>query len=559
MLDHASQGRNGKAPQGQGTSRCSIPRRRCGDTVGTASPPPTPHDKLGDSSWRFFNLRLYFASVERLAKIVATIGPASDSVKTFAQLLDAGLDVVRLNLSHGNHEHHRQVIQTVRRVTRERGQFVPIIVDLMGPRYRLGTLEPMELEVGDQVHLGDSSVDVDLPVEDSAFLGHLKVGERILIDNGRVEIEIEHKEEHRVRARVLHGGPVSTRKGINLPDTELPFVISDKDRADIAFALEEEADYIAVSFVGGPDDLQAIREVLRQSGGMLPLISKLERKKAMSRLAETVQASDAVMVARGDLGVEVPLHQVPVMQKRIIATGRRFGKPVIVATQMLESMMEQPRPTRAEASDCANAVFDGADALMLSGETAAGAYPVAAVETMARIIVEAESYGSSKAAQRQRGRQDIVDLPDRSPSHIVPGAMEEPQFNKAFQQQLEIPDVVCAAAVQAANRLHAERIVAFSQGGFTARMIARYRPQTPITVFTRERAVARRVQLVWGARPLLIEHDVDHHDEVVSLVDHSLFENGLAQPGDVIVILMGDPIAERPLTNLLRVHRIGPG
>ncbi len=496
--------------------------------------------------------------MERLAKIVATIGPASDSPETFAQLLDAGLDVVRLNLSHGNHEHHRQVIQTVRRVTRERGQFVPIIVDLMGPRYRLGTFKTFDLHVGDQVRLGDSSVEVDLPVEDSAFLGHLKVGERILIDNGKVEIEIESKEEHRVTARVLHGGPVSTRKGINLPDSELPFTISDKDRADIAFALEQEADYIAVSFVGGPGDLDAIRQVLRQAGGMLPLISKLERKKAMSRLAETVQASDAVMVARGDLGVEVPLHQVPVMQKRIIATGRRFGKPVIVATQMLESMMEQPRPTRAEASDCANAVFDGADALMLSGETAAGSYPVAAVKTMSQVIVEAEGYGSAKLL-RQHGRQDASDLPDRSPTHIVPGALEEFHFKKSFQEHFEIPDVVCAAAVQAANRLHAVRIVAFSQGGFTARMIARYRPQTPISVFTRERAVARRVQLVWGVRPLLIEHEVDHHDEVVSLVDHSLFENGLAQPGDVIVILMGDPIAERPLTNLLRVHRIGPG
>lgn len=498
--------------------------------------------------------------MERLAKIVATIGPASDREETFGLLLDAGLDVVRLNLSHGNHENHRRVIQTVRRVARQRGKFVPVIVDLMGPRYRLGTLEaPITLHEGDPVSLGDSSVEVDLPVEDSAFLGHLKVGERILIDNGRVEIEIESKEEHRVLARVLHGGPVSTRKGINLPDTDLPFTISDKDRADIAFALEQEADYIAVSFVGDPEDLDAIREVLRQSGGMLPLISKLERKKAMKRLAETVQASDAVMVARGDLGVEVPLHQVPVLQKRIIATGRRFGKPVIVATQMLESMMEQPRPTRAEASDCANAVFDGADALMLSGETAAGAFPIESVQTMARVIVEAEDYLSSKSVH-PRGLQEGADLPDRSPSHIVPGALEEPNLKKSsLHHLLEIPDVVCAAAVQAANRLHAVRIVAFSQGGFTARMIARYRPQTPITVFTRERVVARRVQLVWGARPLHIEHEVDHHDEVVSLVDHSLLENGLAQPGDVIVILMGDPIAERPLTNLLRVHRIGPG
>lgn len=497
--------------------------------------------------------------MERFAKIVATIGPASNSRETLQQLFDAGLDVVRLNLSHGNHQDHRKVIQTVRSLSNERRQFVPIIVDLMGPRYRLGAIDegPLQLNVGDRVSLGDRSLDVDLPVEDSAFLDHLKVGERILIDNGRVEIEIESKAAQKVETRVLHGGPVSTRKGINLPDTDLPFTISDKDRADIAFALEQDADYIAVSFVGGPDDLEAIREVLRENGGMLPLISKLERKKAMERLKETVEASDAVMVARGDLGVEVPLHQVPVLQKRIIATGRRYGKPVIVATQMLESMMEQPRPTRAEASDCANAVFDGADALMLSGETAAGDFPIAAVETMSRVIIEAESYGSAKVVQQRGLRNDS--LPDRSPTHLVPGILEEAHLDSSSNRHLEIPDVVCAAAVQSADRLHAVRIVAFSQGGFTARMIARYRPQTPITVFTRRREVARRVQLVWGARPLLIEHEVDHHDEVVSLVDHSLFENGLAQPDDVIVISMGDPIAEKPLTNLLRVHRIGPG
>lgn len=498
--------------------------------------------------------------MERLAKIVATIGPASHSAEVLEQLFDAGLDVVRLNLSHGNHQDHRQIIQKIRRLSRERGQFVPIIVDLMGPRYRLGSIEdgPIELAVGDRVSLGDSTLEVDLPVEDGEFLSHLKVGERILIDNGRVEIEIERQEERRVLTKVLHGGPVSTRKGINLPDSDLPFTISDKDKADIAFALEQDADFIAVSFVGGPGDLNAIREVLRQNGGMLPLISKLERKKAMERLKETVQASDAVMVARGDLGVEVPLHQVPVFQKRIIATGRRYGKPVIVATQMLESMMEQPRPTRAEASDCANAVFDGADALMLSGETAAGKFPIDSVRTMSQVIVEAESYSSEKVG-RQRGLEGSHALPDRSPSHLVPGLLEEAHLDASYHRHLEIPDVVCAAAVQSANRLHAVRIVAFSQGGFTARMIARYRPKTPITVLTRERAVARRVQLVWGARPLLIEHEADHHDEVVSLVDHSLFEAGLAQPGDVIVILMGDPIAEKPLTNLLRVHRIGPG
>jgi pyruvate kinase len=269
----------------------------------------------------------------------------------------------------------------------------------------------------------------------------------------------------------------------------------------------------------------------------------------MSGLEAIVESADAVMVARGDLGVEVPLHQVPVFQKRIIETGRRHGKPVIVATQMLESMMEQPRPTRAEASDCANAVFDGADALMLSGETAAGQFPVDSVRTMGRIITEAESF------RRTRPRAMSSDL-DGGYGPLIPNATEAAQLNPQRDRNLHIPEVVASAAVLTANRLGARQIVAFSQGGFTARMIARYRPRTPILVFTKNREVARRVQLLWGARPLLMEHEVDHHDEVVSVVDGLLIENELAEPGDTIVILMGDPVAERPLTNLMRVHRV---
>lgn len=493
--------------------------------------------------------------MKRLAKIVATVGPASADEKTLGALLAAGVDIVRLNLSHGTQETHRNVIATVRRLAHQEGRFVPIFADLMGPRFRLGTLGggPLLLEVGQELRLGRASAEVELPVEDPDFLAHLQNGERILIDNGLVELETVGRSQGAIHARVLHGGPVSTRKGINLPDTDLPFSISEKDRADIAFVLRERVDYVAVSFVGGPDDLAAIRAVMRENGGMLPLIAKLERAKAVERLDAIVGASDAVMVARGDLGVEVPLRQVPVLQKRIISAGRRFGKPVIVATQMLESMMEQPRPTRAEVSDCANAVFDGADALMLSGETAAGKFPVEAVRTMADAITEAEGYAASLRSGVTEG-SELARL-----QHLDPGQLEEEDLNPERDRNFEIPDVVCSAAVQAANLLHATQIVAFSQGGFTARMLARYRPRTPITVFTRHEEVARKVQLVWGTRPLLMDHDVDHHDEVVSVVDHLLLENGLAQPGDVVVILMGDPIAERPLTNLMRVHRLSPG
>ena len=481
----------------------------------------------------------------RRAKIVGTIGPASSDPETLRSLIRAGLDVVRLNLSHGNHDSHREAIRTVRRLGNEERKFVPIIADLMGPRYRLATIKngPLELKTGQKVTFGEG--DVDLPVEDAHFLGHLQAEERILIDNGLLELRILEKHEKHVDAEVLHGGQVSTRKGINLPDTDLPFTISEKDRADIQFAIEERVDFIAVSFVGGPEDLEAIRGVMAEHNGLIPLVAKLERAKAMTRLVETIRASDAVMVARGDLGVEVPIHQVPVLQKKIINSGRRWGKPVIVATQMLESMMVQPRPTRAEASDVANAVFDGADALMLSGETAAGKFPVEAVSTMAGVILEAEEYRPPKALQ----------FDSKSPEFLVPLETEQPYLTSR-DVHLEIPEMVTASAVHACNLLEARQIVAFSQGGFTARMIARYRPNTPITVFSRSVEVARRVQLVWGAQPVLMKNPVTHHDEVVASVDKMLVEKDLAQQGDTIVILMGDPIEQRPLTNLMRVHRV---
>lgn len=489
----------------------------------------------------------------RRAKIVSTIGPATADEASIARLLRAGVDVVRLNLSHGDHDFHRRILRTVRAEAAKQGRFVPVIVDLMGPRYRLAKIAdgPRQLLVGQEVSLGADTLEgVDLPFEDVSILEHLKAEERVLIDNGLVELKVVSKAADRVLARVVHGGNVSTRKGINLPDTELPFTISDKDRADIRFAIEEDADYIAVSFVGGPEDLEAVRQVMAEGRGVIPLIAKLERAGVMRRLEKTIQVADAVMVARGDLGVELPLHRVPVMQKKIIGIGRQLGKPVIVATQMLESMMSQPRPTRAEASDVANAVFDGADALMLSGETAAGQFPVEAVETMSQVIREAEGY-----------RRHQVLHPDDRPTkaasqHLLPGQAERVYLNETRDLYLEIPEVMAASAVYAVDRLDAKQIVAFSQGGFTARMIARYRPGTPITVFTRNIDVARRVALVWGTQPVLMDGDVSTHDEVVQVVDRMLVENGLAHPGDTIVILMGDPIRERPLTNLMRAHRV---
>ncbi|HEX4952444.1 MAG TPA: pyruvate kinase [Thermoanaerobaculia bacterium] len=476
--------------------------------------------------------------MERRAKIVATLGPASSQPRMIARLLRAGVDVFRLNLSHGTHTDHAQRIAAVRQEAATLGRFVPVLLDLMGPRYRLAEIAdgPRMLKRGQTVRLGPAERGADLPVDDPDLLAHVKVGERILIDNGLVELEAESKKGKVVVARVATGGPVSTRKGINLPDSELGFSISEKDRSDIAFAVAEGADYLAASYVASPRDLTALREVVQSHGGTIPLVAKIERASAIAHMEKLVTAADAVMVARGDLGVEVPIDQVPVLQKRIVLAGRATATPVIVATQMLESMMERPRPTRAEVTDVANAVLEGADALMLSGETAAGRYPVEAVETMARVIATAEEY--------RRDVPEVVSHP------TLPGHL-------ADNPGLAIADVVCASAAHAASRLGVSMIVAFSQGGFTARSMARYRPQAPIRIFTWDEAVARRVQLIWGVRPLLMNRDVDHLDQVVQVVDRRLREEKLARPGESIVLLMGDPIRDRPMTNLMRVHRFG--
>ncbi len=482
--------------------------------------------------------------------MVATLGPASDNDRVLSSLLEAGLDVVRINLSHGTRDEHRRTIEKVRRIASSASLHIPVILDLMGPRYRLGRFsDEVILRHEALVRLGQPGEDVDLPVDDSDLLAALQPGERILIDNGLVELRVTEKTEHRVTARVETGGPVASRKGINLPDSDLPFAISAKDRSDIEFAIQMDADYLATSYVGSAADLEAVRQIVTDMGARIPLIAKLERARAVDNLEALVAAADAVMVARGDLGVEVPLHTVPILQKRIIAAGRRHGKPVIVATQMLESMMERRRPTRAESSDVANAVFDGADALMLSGESAIGKFPVAAVGTMARIICEAEQYARSL---------DKVGATCGSMSttgeRTSPTSEDDP--DGASVTAFEIADTIAAAAVHAARTLGLSHIVAFSQGGFTAKVISRYRPEAPIWMLTTMDSVARRVQLSWGVRPLLLREDVEHHDEIIDRVDCELLRHQIAAPGDAIAVLMGDPIRERPLTNLLRIHRV---
>ncbi|HMB53735.1 MAG TPA: pyruvate kinase, partial [Thermoanaerobaculia bacterium] len=320
-------------------------------------------------------------------------------------------------------------------------------------------------------------------------------------------------------------------------------------RGDIAFAVAQGVDYLAASYVARAADLHALRGAVAGAGGSIPLIAKLERSRALDNIEEIVAASDAVMVARGDLGVEVPLHRVPVLQKRIIAYGRRAGKPVIVATQMLESMMEKPRPTRAEATDVANAVIDGADALMLSGETAAGDFPVETVDTMARIIGEAESY-------QRRVLGASSDLKRSGSGSGDGGEQVGASLGRLDDDAADIADMVSAASVYTARELAANRLVAFTQSGYTGRLIARYRPSTPIVVFTPEEEIARQLGLVWGVEAVVLGDELTNLDEVIQVVDRELLALGMAEPGEVIVLIMGAPIPERRQPNLMRVHRV---
>ncbi|MCE2559500.1 MAG: pyruvate kinase [Acidobacteria bacterium] len=482
--------------------------------------------------------------MQRRAKIVATIGPASSNPKTLARLIRAGVNVVRLNQSHGTREEHRRLIRLVRQVSEEAGRSVGVMVDLMGPRHRLDHFEGARmLKDGDIVSLG-AGAGADLAL-DRDMVRHVQPGEQILIDDGRVQLEVRSKDEEVIRAEVIVGGAVSSRKGVNLPDSHLPFRISDKDLADIRMAVEEDADFLAASYIGSSADVVRVREAAVQAGRALPVIAKLERRRALENLDEIVLESDGVMVARGDLGVEIPLHQVPVEQKRIIESGWRLARPVIVATQMLESMIEHPRPTRAESSDVANAVFDGADAMMLSGESAAGRYPLEAVQTMHRIIAESERYQLSKHTSQPVGFHTM---------EVGPYDIEPPNRLGA----LEIPETVSAAAILSARHLSAQGIVVLSQGGFTARQVACRRPSTPVLAFTREPRSMRELQLVWGVHSVRMDQEVYHHDEVVAMVDRQLLAGNLALPGDTIVLLMGDPIQDRPPTNLVRIHRVRP-
>ena len=468
----------------------------------------------------------------RKAKIVCTTGPATDTPEQIQALVDAGMDVARINRSHGAPEEHEAIIGHVRAAAKASGRAVAVLVDLQGPKIRLGRFKDdkkVELAEGDVFTITTDDVVGTKELASTTYKGlpgDARVGDRILIDDGRVAVRITAVEGANVVTRVEVGGPVSNNKGLNLPGVAVSVpAMSEKDEEDLRWALRLNADFIALSFVRNASDYQDVARIMAEEGKKVPVIAKIEKPQAVDNLAEIIEAFDGIMVARGDLGVELPLEMVPIVQKRAIELARRSAKPVIVATQVLESMISAPRPTRAEASDCANAVLDGADAVMLSGETSVGEYPIEAVRTMARIIENTE----------QHGRDRIAPLG------------WSPQTRGG---------AVTHAASEVGETLGAKYLVTFTQSGDSARRMSRLRSPIPLLAFTPLPEVRNHLALSWGVQTYQVPH-VAHTDAMVLQVDQTLLVNGLAEDGDLVVIVFGAPVGVPGTTNSLVVHRIG--
>jgi pyruvate kinase len=468
--------------------------------------------------------------VKRRAKIVCTLGPATHSYERVRALVYAGMDVARLNFSHGSHEDHLQAYQWVREASDESGRGVGVLVDLQGPKIRLGTFTDGSVvwATGETVTITTEPVAGTHDLVSTTYAGlagDLGPGDRVLIDDGRVALKVLEVDGPRVQLKVLEGGPVSNNKGVSLPDVAVNVpALSEKDERDLRFAMGLRADMVALSFVRSAADAADVHRVMDEFGARLPVLAKIEKPQAVDKLEEVVSAFDGLMVARGDLGVEMPLERVPLVQKRAIEAARAQAKPVIVATQMLESMITSSRPTRAEASDVANAVFDGTDAVMLSGETSVGSYPVETVATMARIVV---------AAEEQLGQ--------------VPKVVPPPG---------RIADAIAAAAAQVGEEVGAKARVAFTQSGSTARVLAEHRSRIPLLAFTPVPEVRSQLSLVWGVETFLVP-EVRHTDEMVRQVDQAMLSLGRMVEGEYVTIVAGSPPGTPGSTNALRVWRLG--
>lgn len=474
---------------------------------------------------------------QRKTKILCTIGPVTNSPEIIQQLLDAGMDAARLNFSHGDYQTHRSALEAIRQSAVDRELFIPVIQDLQGPKIRTGRLAThsvtlvagSSLTITTEDILGTaeriSTTYADLPND-------VKPGDRILINDGLIELKVRDVRKGEILCTIVNGGELGEHKGMNFPGARLSApALTEKDKEDLAFGIEIGVDAVALSFVRRAEDIQDLRTSLGSFRASLPIIAKIEKPEAISDIDRIIEAADAIMIARGDLGVEMPTEDVPMLQKMIIHRANRAGKPVIVATQMLESMVNEPRPTRAEATDVANAVLDGSDVLMLSAETALGKYPVEAVRTMAKIIAKAEAEGIA--------HPDIPILPETD-SH-------------------ETTEAVAHAACLLAEQIDAAAIIAVTHTGTTARLLSRYRPHVPIIAVTDSPHVARWTQLFWGVQGIVVPWrlSASNTDETLKNLEILLVQKGFVHSGDKLVFTAGIPVPAKGSTNMVKVARVG--
>ncbi|MFP8903787.1 pyruvate kinase [Streptomyces atacamensis] len=470
----------------------------------------------------------------RRSKIVCTLGPAVDSYDQLKTLIEAGMNVARFNMSHGSHAEHEERYHRLRKASQETGRAIGVLADLQGPKIRLETFAdgPVELVRGDEFTITTEDVPGDRTICGTTYKGlpgDVSKGETVLINDGNVSLQVIDVDGPRVRCIVIEGGVISDHKGINLPGVSVNVpALSDKDVEDLKFALEMGCDMVALSFVRDAADVRDVHRVMDEVGRRVPVIAKVEKPQAVENMEEVVLAFDGVMVARGDLAVEYPLEKVPMVQKRLIEMCRRNAKPVIVATQMMESMITNSRPTRAEASDVANAILDGTDAVMLSAESSVGQYPIETVKTMSKIVQAAEE-----------------ELLSRGLQPLVPGKKPRTQGGS-----------VARAACEMADFLNGKALVAFTKSGDTARRLSRYRAAQPILAFTTEPSTACQLTLSWGVESFVVPH-VDHTDDMVDLVDAELLKLQRYNTGDTMIMTAGSPPGIPGTTNMVLVHHLG--
>ncbi|MDZ7771925.1 MAG: pyruvate kinase [Balneolaceae bacterium] len=471
----------------------------------------------------------------RRTKIVCTLGPSSQSEELIRGLVDAGMNVARINFSHGTHQQHSDTIKAVRTVASDMNVGIPILADLQGPKVRVGTMMDggQTIKTGDYLEITTEDItgtSKRIPIDYPGLVDDASEGNRILIDDGLLELKVIKKNANKLTALVLEGGRLKSRKGVNLPEVNLAMSsLTSKDVEDLAFAIQADVEYVALSFVRSPNDLMELISRLRSAGSHAGVIAKIEKPEALTHLDEIIEEATALMVARGDLGIEIASERVPLIQKRIIERSRMAGKPVITATQMLDSMITHSRPTRAESSDVANAVFDGSDAVMLSGETAVGDYPLETVRTMDRICRSIEDHSSR-----------------------IYGGLD---FRKPEWKDKQIVESIAHSVVMLADNVDARAIGTITHSGNTAKRIAKFRPRVPIIAFTESEIVYRQLSLVWGTIPVMLE-SIFGIDKSVRYMEDYLKSSGLVNSGDRVVLATGMPVTKKKHTNMVKVSTI---